>query len=155
MHNVFECLLAPKLTLSGEVTLSRRAAFRGVFDVFLRLRAKDPPRHNPCIVVENKTSLEDLSSCGTRRHVLLFNKKICLPAQEEDMSWSTRTHVFLSNKTTCLQHVFLLDNKACLLFQQEVMSCCWERNTASLSNGKTCLQEEEMPSSCTRRAVFF
>ena len=42
---------------------------------------------------------EDLSSCRTRGHVFLLNKKTCLLVEQEDMSSrSTRRQVFLLNK---------------------------------------------------------
>ena len=46
---------------------------------------------------------EDMSSCSTRRHFFLLNKKTCLLVEPEDIS-SCRTgrHVYLLNKKTCL-----------------------------------------------------
>ena len=54
----------------------------------------------------NRTRLlvaqEDMSSCGTRRHVFLCHKKTFLLVTQEDMfSCDTRKHVFLCHKKTC------------------------------------------------------
>ncbi len=52
-----------------------------------------------CLPVEQ----EDMSSCRTRRHVFLLNKKTCLLVGQEYMSSCLkRKHVFLLNKKTCL-----------------------------------------------------
>ena len=103
------------------------------------------------------------SSCWKRRHVFLFNKKICLLVQQEDMSsWSTRRRVFLLNKKTCFlvepegtsscstgRHVCMFNRKTCLLAQQEDeqedMSSCRTRRPVFLSNKKTCLQTSCRP----------
>ena len=67
----------------------------------------------------------DMSSCSTRRHVLLLHKKTCLLVPQEDMSsCSTRIHVLFNRKT-------------CLLAQQEDMSSCSTRRHVFLFNKKT------------------
>ena len=44
-------------------------------------------------------------SCGTRRHVFSWHKKICVLVTQEDMCWNscdTRTYVFVWSEKTCL-----------------------------------------------------
>ena len=91
------------------------------------------------------------SSCSTRRHAFLFNKRTCLLVEEEDMSsCSTIRHVFLFNKRKCLcveqedmslfstaTHVFfLLNKKTCSLVQQEDKKACLlvDKNTCLLAH---------------------
>jgi len=113
-----------------------------------------------------------MSSCWTRRHFFLSDKKKCLLAEQEDRSssWTqrhTRRHVFLSNKKTCLligqedtsicwtrRYVFLY-RKTCLLVEQEDMSSCWTRRRDFLVDKKTCMivQLEDMSACSTRRHV--
>ena len=83
-----------------------------------------------------------MSSCWTRRHVLLCSKRTCLRVQHEDVS-SCRTR----------RHVFLFNKKICLLVQQEDMSSCSTRRQVFLFNKKTCplAQQEDMLSFSTRR----
>ena len=63
-----------------------------------------------CLLVEQ----EDMSSCWTRRHVFLFNRKTWPLAQQEDMSTCWRRR----------RHVLLLKKKTHPLVQQEDMSSC-------------------------------
>jgi len=106
-----------------------------------------------------------MSSCWTRRHVSLSDKKRGLPVEHEDMSscWSrrqcllvergdvsscwTRTHVLFSYKKTCL--VVQQEDMARPPAQQEGMCSCWAR----LNRVSSC-SARDMPSCPTRRNVF-
>ena len=78
----------------------------------------------------------------TRRHVFLFNKKMCPLAGQEDMisRWTGR-HIVVSTKKTCLlavqEYVYscrTLDKKTCLPVEEEGMPSCPTRRHAFLLN---------------------
>jgi len=94
-----------------------------------------------------------VSSCATRRHAFLLNKKTCLLGAREDMSSCATSRSVLCNRKTCLlkRYVHLLHRKTRLLVAQEDMSSCAPR--VVLCNKKTCAQEDKC-SCATRRHVF-
>ena len=130
----------------------------------------------------NKMTDHDMSSCSTRRHVALFNEKMCLhcgtrrrviffnngkrclPAQRGDMSsGATRAHVYSSTS----RHVVLRNEKTSHVAQQEDMSLFSARqHVSSFFNLKTCVslldlrkcplveQAADMSARTTRRHVF-
>ena len=113
-----------------------------------------------------------MSSCGTRRHVLLLTKKTCLLDEQVDMSCClrlnkktdllvqhedlyyclSRTPVFVSTR----RHIFLSNKRTCLLVRHEDMSSCWTRGHVFLLDKKICLlgQQEDMFPCWTGRHVL-
>jgi len=100
---------------------------------------------------------EDISSCSTRRLVLLSTKKTCA-SRSTSRHWR---HVLHLDKKTCLlvqqegmsssstrRHVFLLNKKTRCLVEQEDMSFLLDKNTCLL------VEQENMPTCFTRRHVF-
>ena len=109
------------------------------------VRGPQDPTKKACLSGDKKADLlllllllehAFLSSCSTRGHVFLFNKKTCLAVEQEGMcSCSEGRHVFLLNKQTCLpdqqrRHVSLFNKKTCFLVQQEDMFPCSTRTHA-------------------------
>jgi len=114
-------------------------------------------------VINKRTCLlEDMPTCGTRRHGFLLNKKTCLPVQQQDKSChATGGQLMLVNTKTCLavdredvsvcpatRFVFLFNKKHVLHLSNKNMSSSCTRSRSS------CAEPEDMSSCSSRRKVF-